>query len=95
MSEWVENPVILCVDDEASVLQAVRSQLREHYKNSVDIEIASSGSEAIELVKDLIEDDVDLWVVLCDEIMPEQRGHEVLAEIHKCSPEPRTILLTG
>jgi class 3 adenylate cyclase len=95
MSEWIENPVILCVDDEASVLQAVRSQLREHYKNTIDIEVASSGSEAIELVKELIEDGVDLWVVLCDEIMPEQRGHQVLAQIHKFSPETRTVLLTG
>jgi two-component system sensor histidine kinase ChiS len=95
MSEWVENPVILCVDDEASVLQAVRSQLREHYKNTIDIEIASSGSEAIEMVNELMEDGVDLWVVLCDEIMPEQRGHQVLAEIHKASPDTRTVLLTG
>ena len=95
MSEWVERPVILCVDDEPSVLQAVRSQLREHYKNAIDIEVASSGAEAIELVEELIEDGVDLWVVLCDEIMPQQRGHEVLAAIHKSSPETRTVLLTG
>jgi two-component system sensor histidine kinase ChiS len=69
--------------------------LREHYKNTIDIEIASSGSEAIEMVNELMEDGVDLWVVLCDEIMPEQRGHQVLAEIHKASPDTRTVLLTG
>lgn len=95
MSEWVENPVILCVDDEASVLQAVRSQLKEHYKNNIDIEVASSGAEAIEIVEELIEDGIELWVVLCDEIMPQQRGHEVLAAIHERSPNTRTILLTG
>jgi len=95
MSEWVENPVILCVDDEASVLQAVRSQLKDHYKNKVDIEVASSGAEAIEIVEELVEDGIDLWVVLCDEIMPQQRGHEVLAAIHERSPDTRTVLLTG
>ena len=95
MGEWVENPVILCVDDEASVLQAVRSQLKEHFKNRIDIEVASSGAEAIEIVEELIEDGIDLWVVLCDEIMPQQRGHEVLAAIHERSPRTRTVLLTG
>jgi class 3 adenylate cyclase len=95
MSEWVDKPVILCVDDEASVLQAVRSQLLDYYKGQVDIETASSGSEAIEIVQDLVEDGIELWVVICDEIMPERRGHEVLAEIHKLSPLTKTILLTG
>jgi class 3 adenylate cyclase len=95
MSEWVDKPVILCVDDEASVLQAVRSQLLDYYKGQVDIETASSGSEAIEIVEDLVEDGISLWVVICDEIMPERRGHEVLAEIHKLSPLTKTILLTG
>ena len=95
MSEWVDKPVILCVDDEASVLQAVRSQLLDYYKGQVDIETASSGSEAIEIVEDLVEDGISLWVVICDEIMPERRGHEVLAEIHTLSPLTKTILLTG
>jgi two-component system sensor histidine kinase ChiS len=42
-----------------------------------------------------VEDGIELWVVICDEIMPERRGHEVLAEIHKLSPLTKTILLTG
>ena len=95
MSDWVDNPVILCVDDEASVLEAVRSQLRDHFQNRVDIEVATSGAEAIEIVEELMEDEIELWVVLCDEIMPQQRGHEVLASIHALSPRTRTVLLTG
>ncbi len=95
MNEWVDNPVILCVDDEASVLEAVRTQLKDHFQGKVDIEVATSGAEALEIVEDLVEDGIDLWVVLCDEIMPQQRGHEVLAEIHQLSPQTRTVLLTG
>jgi len=95
MSEWVEKPVILCVDDEASILEAVRSQLRGHYNDEFDIEIASSGAEAVELVSELIEDGIELWVVICDEIMPERRGHDVLSEVHTLSPKSKTILLTG
>jgi two-component system sensor histidine kinase ChiS len=95
MSEWVDKPVILCVDDEASVLEAVRSQLLGHYKGQFDIEIASSGAEAIEIVSDLVEDGIELWVIICDEIMPERRGHDVLAEVHVLSPKTKKILLTG
>lgn len=92
---WKESPVILLIDDEHEVLEALRTQLRDRFGGEYEIETSSTGLEAIKLVKELIEDDVELTLVISDEIMPQMRGHKVLAELHKIAPRTKTILLTG
>ena len=89
------RPTIVCVDDEASVLSAVRTQLRDHLGSAYDIETATSGPEALELVDELLEDGIVVPVVISDEIMPEMRGHRLLAMLHQSLPDARKILMTG
>lgn len=91
----MDRPTIVCVDDESSILAAVRTQLRDHLGAAYDIETALSGSEALELIDELIEDSVAIPLVVSDEIMPEMRGHLFLQEVHKRLPETRTVLMTG
>ena len=47
------NPVILIVDDEAQVLNAVERDLRRHYGSEYRIVKAGSGAEALEAVRQL------------------------------------------
>ena len=49
----MDRPTIVCVDDEPSVLAAVRAQLRDHLGATHDVETVLSGSEALELIDEL------------------------------------------
>ena len=95
MGAETERPVIVCVDDESSVLEAARGQLRQHLGPRFDIETATSGAEALELIEELLEDGIDVPVVISDEIMPEMRGHAFLEQAHRLLPDARKILMTG
>lgn len=89
------RPTILCVDDEPIVLQSLRDQLRRGLGRTVDIEIAESGEEGLEVLADLAEDGVSVPVVVSDQLMPGMRGEAFLAEVHRRDPRVLTILLTG
>lgn len=95
MTASSERPVIVFVDDESSILEAARHQLRDHLGGHFDIETAVSGAEALELIEEFIEDGIEVPVIISDEIMPEMRGHEFLAEAHKRLPDTRKVLMTG
>ena len=95
MSPSAERPVILCIDDESSVLEAVRGQLRDHLGPRFDIETATSGAEALEIIEELIEDGIEVPLIISDEIMPEMRGHAFLTHAHKLLPNARKVLMTG
>ncbi len=47
------KPVLLAVDDEPQVLDAVEGDLRRHFKGDYRIVKAGSGAEALELVRKL------------------------------------------
>lgn len=91
----MSKPAILCIDDERMVLTSLRDQLKRHLGNDYYLEIAESGSEALEVFEELVEDGSEIPVVVCDQIMPGMKGDEVLIEIHKQYPDTRKIMLTG
>jgi signal transduction histidine kinase/CheY-like chemotaxis protein len=66
-------PTILAVDDEPAALQLVEGYLAG---SGFEVLAASSGREALDLVQ---EHDVDL--VICDLVMPDIDGFEVVAEL--------------
>lgn len=41
------KPIILAVDDDAQVLNAIERDLRQHYRNDYRIVVASSGADAL------------------------------------------------
>ncbi len=86
--------VILCIDDEVIVLDSLKEQLQNEYKNYM-IEVAESGEEAMEIINELFEDKIELPVVIADFIMPGMRGDTLLEKIHKLNPGIKNILLTG
>jgi thioredoxin reductase (NADPH) len=89
------KPVIITVDDEPQVLNAVERDLRRHYRGDYRIMKASSGQEALETVRQLQRRNAPIALFLADQRMPEMSGTEFLAEARKLSPQARKVLLTA
>lgn len=85
---------ILCVDDDPTVLTALRALLGK-LGQEFSVEIAESGDEALEIEADLRAQGQALAVVISDFIMPGMRGDELLVRLHQQSPNTIKIMLTG
>ncbi|MEO0374514.1 MAG: hybrid sensor histidine kinase/response regulator [Cyanobacteria bacterium P01_A01_bin.17] len=91
----MSKPVIVCVDDEPAVLDSLRRELSEVFEESYELETAVGGVEAVELVKDLVQDQCDVAVIIADYLMPDMKGDEVLRQVNELSPKTLTVMLTG
>lgn len=89
------TPTVLCVDDDKSVLSALRTLLQSSLLGDCRIEIAESGQEALEIQEELVEGDRPVQVVVSDFIMPAMRGDELLVRLHERAPGMVKIMLTG
>jgi len=87
--------VILCVDDEVSVLTVLKEQLEDGFGDTCEVEAAASGDEALELIGDLDQQLETLAVVVVDQVMPGMNGTELLERIAVQSPGALKIMLTG
>jgi response regulator RpfG family c-di-GMP phosphodiesterase len=91
----MKKPIILCVDDEKIVLDSLKKELNTSFKDMLNVEVAESAAEALELLDDLIKDGFEIPIIISDWLMPDMKGDELLIEIHTFLPEARKILLTG
>jgi thioredoxin reductase (NADPH) len=91
----VAKPVILAVDDEIQVLNAVERDLLAHYSKDYRVLKATSGSEALELVKKLRQRNSPLALFLVDQRMPGVTGIEFLTAARKYFADARQVLLTA
>ncbi|MBL1178363.1 ATP-binding protein [Pantanalinema sp. GBBB05] len=91
----MSKPVIVCVDDEPSVLESLKIELKRVLNDSCLIETAEGGEEALDLLKELQEEDYEVALVLADYIMPDIKGDELLREIHARSPHTLNIMISG
>ncbi|MDX2063694.1 MAG: fused response regulator/phosphatase [Bacteroidia bacterium] len=91
----MSKSVILCVDDEKTVLNGLRDELKFDFGSEYSIELAESGEEALALIEDLLSQGLSLPVVVSDQIMPGMKGDELLIAVHQRLPYTRKILLTG
>ena len=89
------KPIILTVDDEPQVLNAVERDLRQHYRGEYRIVKASSGMEALETVQQLKSRNAPVALFLADQRMPTMSGTEFLTEARKLYPQARKVLLTA
>lgn len=89
------KPVLICVDDEKTVLNGLRDELKYEFGNQYAIELAESGEEALSLIEDLIAEKTAIPVIVSDQIMPGMKGDELLIALHSRLPYTRKILLTG
>lgn len=89
------RPIILAVDDEPQVLNAIERDLRQHYRKEYRILKAGSGAEALDAVTQLKRRNDMVALFLSDQRMPEMSGTDFLGEARKHYPEARKVLLTA
>lgn len=82
-----KRPIVLCVDDEARVVDSLALSLRKDY----DVHTALSGEAGLQKLKELR----DVAVVVSDMRMPSMDGATFLKRVMRANPDCSRILLTG
>ena len=91
----MSKPAILCVDDEVAVLESLEIELQQAFNSKYLCEFAESAAEALEIIEELCEDEVNILVIVSDWLMPGMKGDELLIKIHQKYPQIVTVMLTG
>lgn len=89
------SKAILCVDDEQIVLTSLKTQLSTFFGEDYEIELAQSGEDALEIIKELKNDGIELELIVSDFLMPGMKGDEFLIKAQNISPLTKKMLLTG
>ena len=89
------KPVILSVDDDPDVLQAVSRDLRKQYGDRFRIVRAESGPAALEIVKQINERNETVALFLVDQRMPQMGGVEFIEQAKDTFPLAKRVLLTA
>lgn len=86
-NETTSRPMVLCVDDEPNILNALARILQRYGCKTL---LANGGRQALDILRQ-----TRVQVLICDEAMPEMRGIDVLREAKEISPGTARILLTA
>jgi thioredoxin reductase (NADPH) len=89
------RPAIVAVDDEPAVLAAVSRDLRRGVGERYRVLRATSGAEALELLRELRTRGDQVALLVADQRMPGMSGTEYLVEARKIVPDARRVLLTA
>ena len=91
----MSKPVILTVDDDPQVLQAVARDLRQQYGNNFRIMRADSGMTALDTLEKLKLRNETVALFLADQRMPQMSGVEFLQKGLSMYPNAKRALLTA
>jgi response regulator RpfG family c-di-GMP phosphodiesterase len=88
---------VLCVDDDLEFLASLRRLLVPAAQSpfrqfTLDFHFASTPAEALKIVAEL---DRALAVVVCDQVMPNMQGLDLLCQLKESQPTAQRVLLTG
>ena len=91
----MSRPVLMAVDDDAPVLAAVERDLRDRYAEHYQVITASSGDQALDLLRRLKLREDTVALLLVDQRMPGMSGTEFLAASREFYPDTKRVLLTA
>jgi thioredoxin reductase (NADPH) len=89
------KPVLLTVDDDPDVLQAIERDLRSRYSERYRILRASSANEALDTLHRLKSRNDAVALLLADQRMPELDGVGFLSQATELFPSAKRALLTA
>ena len=89
------KPILLAVDDDISVLEAVVQDLRRNYGESYRIVRAASGTAALDICRQLKERGDTIALFLSDQRMPGMSGVDFLQQAIPLFPDAKRVLLTA
>jgi thioredoxin reductase (NADPH) len=85
----------VAVDDEPAVLAAVARDLRRGFGERFRILRASSGAEALDVLRELRARGDQVAMLIADQRMPGMAGTDYLVEARKLVPDAKRVLLTA
>ncbi|HKJ57232.1 MAG TPA: FAD-dependent oxidoreductase [Nitriliruptoraceae bacterium] len=88
-------PIILTLDDEVAVSDAVERDLRSHFGRDYRILKSTAPAEALDVLRRLKARNDEVALLLVDQRMPEMTGTEFLVEAMALYPDARRVLLTA
>lgn len=89
------KPIILTVDDDVAVSQAIARDLRSRYADRYRIVRATSGAEALAAVAEMVGRDLPIALVVSDHRMPQMTGIQLLEHVRPLAPSAKLVLLTA
>lgn len=89
------RPILLAVDDDVNVLEAVVQDLRRQYGADYRVMRAASGQAALDTLAQLKERKEPVGLLLSDQRMPGMTGVQFLEQSRELYPEARRVLLTA
>lgn len=90
-----KKAVLVTVDDNIDVLQAVERDLRQHYGGEYRVMAADSGEKALETLRRLTLRNDQVALMLVDQRMPHMSGVEFLEAARALYPDAKRVLLTA
>jgi thioredoxin reductase (NADPH) len=91
----LKKPIILAVDDDPDVLGAVERDLKRRFSGEFRVVRAGSGSEALEIARQVKQRGEAIALFLVDQRMPGMTGTAFLDEARRIHPDARKVLLTA
>lgn len=89
------KPIILTVDDDTEVLQAISRDVRRGFGDRFRVIRADSGNRALDLLRQVRLANDAVALMLVDQRMPEMTGVELLREARSLFPNAKRALLTA
>ncbi len=89
------RPILLAIDDDVNVLEAVVQDLRRQYGATYRVMRAASGPAALDTLAQLKARQEPVALLLSDQRMPGMTGVELLERSRDLYPEARRVLLTA
>jgi thioredoxin reductase (NADPH) len=91
----MKKPILLTVDDDAAVSQAITRTLRNQYARRYRVLRAESGPVALQTLRELKLSGDEVALLLADHRMPGMTGVELLEQSIELFPDAKRVLLTA
>ena len=89
------RPILLAIDDDVNVLEAVVQDLRRQYGAEYRVMRAVGGQTAVDTLRQLRQREEPVALLLSDQRMPGMTGVEFLERSRELYPDARRVLLTA
>jgi CheY-like chemotaxis protein len=86
---------IVCVDDEAIIVHALKHELSNYFGDQYLYECAMNASEALLIIDELMVEGIEIAVIITDWLMPGTKGDELLIQIREKHGDIKSIMITG
>jgi thioredoxin reductase (NADPH) len=91
----MKKPIIVAVDDDAEVLQAISHDIRREYGDRFRIVRVDSGDRALDVLRQIKLADEVVALMVADQRMPGISGVDFLDQAQRLFPEAKRTLLTA